>query len=186
MKRWLVVFVLLLFLPGCSDTDAELNRAMAFRDRLLKVAGCSFDAVITADYGDKIYTFSMKCAANSEGKLDFTVTDPATISGITGVVSGEGGKLTFDDKALAFEILADGQITPVSAPWHLVNALRGGYLSACGKDGDYLRISVDDSYAENALHLDIWLDENDTPLRGEILWQGRRILSLDVRNFKFM
>jgi hypothetical protein len=49
-----------------------------------------------------------------------------------------------------------------------------------------IRVAIDDSYGEDALHLDIWLDENDLPKRGEILWKGRRILSLDIENFVFL
>lgn len=186
MRRWLALFILLIFLPGCTDSDTELSQALDLRSRLTQKNGCLFDVVITADYGDTVYTFSMECEAEKSGDLKFTVTDPKTISGICGSVSGDGGKLVFDDTALAFDVLADGQITPVSAPWHMINALRGGYISSCGKDGEYLRISVDDSYREEALHMDIWLDKSDFPLRGEILWQGRRILSMDVRNFRFV
>jgi hypothetical protein len=45
---------------------------------------------------------------------------------------------------------------------------------------------TDGSYQDDALHLDIWLDENDSPQRGEILWQGRGILSVSVTNFVFV
>lgn len=177
---------MLMLLTGCAGGNGELDRALAFRDKLLNSSGCSFDAVITADYGDKVYTFSLNCKTDASGDLSFSVTDPESIADITGIVNGEEGKLTFDDKALAFEVLADGYITPVSAPWHLIHTLQSGYISSCGKDGDYLRLAVDDSYEEDALHMDIWLDEDDMPIRGEILWQGKRVLSLDVRNFAFV
>lgn len=179
-----VIFVIIL-LTGCKSTDSELSRAMALRQRLLG-SSCTFDAVITADYGDKVYTFNMNCQADSQGDLTFTVTDPQTISGITGTVTQQGGHLTFDGKALAFQMLADGQVTPVSAPWILIRTLRGGYLSACGADGDNLRIAIDDSYEENALHLDIWINSQDVPIRGDILWQGQRVVSLEVRNFAYV
>jgi hypothetical protein len=50
-------------------------------------------------------------------------------------------------------------------------------------DGEQLRISIDDSYEENALHLDYWLGEGDLPVRCEIVYDDRRILSLEVSNF---
>ena len=186
MKRVLaaVIFVTVL-LTGCMNTDAELDRAIALRQRLLS-SGFTFDAVITADYGDSIYTFSMFCQVDTRGDLTFTVTDPQTISGITGTISQKGGHLTFDGKALGFEMLADGQVTPVSAPWVLIRTLRGGYLSACGKDEDNLRIAIDDSYEDNALHLDIWINSQNVPIRGDILWQGQRVVSLEVRNFSYV
>ncbi len=186
MKRMLAVVLIVGLLAGCSAGKSEIDRAMALRQKLLEGSGCSFDAVITADYGDKIYTFRMDCQGDKEGNLAFTVTEPDTISGITGNISHEKGALTFDDKVLAFELLSEGQVTPVSAPWLIINTLRSGYLSACGTDGENLRIAIDDSYEEDALHLDIWLDSADLPIRAEILWQGRRIVSADIRNFTIL
>ena len=83
-------------------------------------------------------------------------------------------------------MLADGQVSPVSGPWILMKTLRSGYLTSCGMEAGCIRVAIDDSYADDALHLDIWLDEKDLPKRGEILWKGRRILSLDIENFVFL
>ena len=185
MKQIVAVLLVCLLLVGCSGENGDMDRAMALRSNLL-AGSVQFDVDITADYGDKTYTFSAQCAADSKGNLTFTVVKPETISGISGSVSASGGKLTFDGKALSFPLLADDQITPVCGPWVFVKTLRSGYLTSCGKEGDLLRLAIDDSYADDALHLDIWLDEADLPVRGEILWQGRRILSLEVKNFSFV
>ena len=162
-----------------------MQRAMTLRSVLLSKT-VAFDTVITADYGDKTYTFGTSCQADTQGTLTFTVTAPETIAGITGTISKNGGKLTFDGQALAFPMLADGQVTPVSGPWILMNTLRSGYLTSCANEGEGLRLSIDDSYQDDALHLDIWLDADDNPVRGEILWQGRRIVSMEVKNFQFV
>lgn len=186
MKRVFAVLLSILVLSGCKNAENELSRAMALREQILSSNGCTFDAVVTADYGDQIYTFSMACQADNQGDLTFTVTDPESISGISGTVTQKGGHLTFDGKALSFEMLADGQVTPVTAPWLLIRTLRSGYLSACGKDEDNLKLAIDDSYEDNALHLDIWIDPQDTPIRAEILWQGQRVVSIEVRNFSYV
>ena len=186
MKRLVSMLALVILLAGCGEMNEELDRAMALRARLLASSGCSFDAVITADYGDKIHEFAVSCTSDGEGNVIFAVKEPDTIAGITGKLSGEGGKLTFDDTALAFPLLADGQVTPVSAPWLMIKTLRGGYVKACGMDGDQPRLSIDDSYEEDALHLDIWLGEGDIPERCEIVYDDRRILTLQVSNFNFV
>ncbi len=185
MKRMLACLCLLLLLCGCSEENADVSRGMVLRTKLL-AQGVQFDTEITADYGDKTYTFSAQCSADANGNLTFTVTKPDAISGICGTVSAAGGKLTFDGKALAFPLLADGQITPVSAPYVLLKTLRSGYLTSGTAEGELYRLAIDDSYADDALHLDIWLDDQNIPVRGEILWQGRRILSLTVKNFCFV
>ena len=146
----------------------------------------SFDASITADYGDKVHTFAMQCYGDTLGNMKFTVTAPESIAGITGTVAKGSGKLTFDDQVLAFDILADGLISPVSGPWVLLQTLRSGYLTSCSNEGELLRVAIDDSYEENALHLEVWLSSEDIPQRCEIYWQGRRLLSMDVKNFTFL
>ena len=42
---------------------------------------------------------------------------------------------------------------------------------------------MDDSYRDDALHLDIWINEENMPVKAEILYSGRKILSLEVASF---
>lgn len=186
MKRILSLLFLAVLLTGCGRNGEELDRAMGLRAKLLAAQSVRFDAVITADYGDKLYTFALGCTADSQGDLQFTVLEPETIAGITGTLSKNSGKLTFAGEALAFDMMAEGLVSPVSGPWVLMKTLRGGYLTSCGMEDGLLRVTIDDSYADDALHLEVWLSGEDVPVRGEIYWQGRRILSLEVKNFEIM
>lgn len=181
MKRVVLLLLTALLLCGCSGGNEVLEQAMELRSQWI-AKSISFDAGITADYGDVSYTFSMACQVDTEGNMTFRVTSPETLAGITGTVSASGGKLTFDETALAFDLMADGQLTPVSAPWVLAKTLRSGYLSSCGKENGDLRLSIDDSYEEDSLHLEIWLQDS-LPKYGEIYWQGRRLLTVEVSNF---
>jgi hypothetical protein len=185
LKRIIPILLILVLLAGCAGARDTMDRAMALRSALL-AKGAEFDAAVTADYGDKTYSFGMHCRMEAQGKVTFSVTAPQTIAGITGTVSASGGKLTFDGNALAFTLLADGQVSPVSGPWLLMKTLRSGYLTSCGVEDGCLRIAIDDSYEDDALHLDVWLDESDCPKRGEILWKGRRILTVEIENFVFL
>lgn len=182
--KWAVVVCLVLLLTGCSLQNSELDRGMALRSKLLSAESVSFDAEITADYGDKVHNFSMECKTDNLGNLTFSVTAPETISGITGTVTQDGGKLTFDETAVHFDLLAEELLSPVSAPWVMMKTLRSGYLRSAGMEEERLRLTIDDSYEDDALQLDIWLDGNDMPLLAEILQDGRKILSLRVSNFQ--
>ena len=185
MKRFVAAVLFVFFLTGCKDSNASLERGLALRERMQQ-AGCSFTAKVTADYGDKLYCFTMQCTSDTAGTVTFRVTEPESISGISGSISGTGGCLTFDETVLAFDLLADGELSPVSAPWLLVKTLRGGYLRACTKKAENLCLVVDDSYEEDALQLDILLNSDDLPQQAEILWQGRRVLSITVEDFVFV
>ena len=183
MKLGALALSVLILFTGCSSGNRELERGLSLRSAILSAEECTFDARITADYGDRLHIFSVSCAGDRDGTLKFTVTEPESISGITGELSEEGGKLTFDGAALQFDTMAEGLVSPVSAPWIFFNTLRGGYLTAAGKEEDLLRLTIHDSYEEDALQLDIWLDEENAPVRAEILHENRRILTLDVGNF---
>ena len=175
-----------ILLSGCSAEENGLDTAMELRAQLLKAETVSFRVDISADHGDTLDLFSMECSTDREGSVSFTVTAPDTISGITGKITGERGALTFDDTALYFPLVAEGRLSPVCAPWILMKTLRSGYLRAAGMEGNMLRLTIDDSYEDNALQLDIWLDEGHLPKRAEVLCEGRMILSLDVRNFEIL
>lgn len=184
MKRLFAgVLTLFLVLSGCTGSASEIDRALALRSRLVSANCCRFDTEVTADFGDQLYTFAMSCEADSTGKVNFSVTEPESIAGITGTISQVGGQLTFDGAALAFELLANDRFSPVSAPWVLIHTLMSGYITSCAGSDKGLLLYIDDSYEDDALNLTVWLDQNDQPTAAEISWQGRRILSMTVSNF---
>ena len=156
---------------------------MSLRQKLLSARVCRFDCVVTADFGEHLYSFKLNCAFDSNGSMTFSVQEPEYIQGISGTVDAAGGKLTFDDRALAFSLIADGYISPVSAPWVFMKALRSGYIHSCGSDGDGYRVSIDDSYEEHPLQLEICTDGDYIPIRAEFLWKGKKVLSLTVSNY---
>ena len=184
MKKLAALMLICLMLTGCSETRDMLDKAMTLRVDLLACESYSFDATITADYGDEVNTFGMHCVGDNDGNLEFTVTEPESIGGITGIISGGEGKLTFDDQAVAFPLLADGQVTPVSGPWIMMKTLMGGYLTACNEEEGLLHLMINDSYADDALELEIWLDEDSYPVQVEIGYEGRRIVTMEIENFQ--
>ncbi len=186
MKTAGIVLLLCILLGGCSGEDTELERGMALRTRLLQASEVTFSVDIAADYGDRLDLFSMDCTSTPEGKISFAVTAPETVEGITGTMDQGNGALTFGDTALQFDLLTDEQLSPVSAPWVLLKTLRAGYLNCAGMEGDLLRLTIDDSYEEDALQLDIWLNGNDLPQRAEVLYDGRNILSMEIKDFQIL
>ena len=183
MKKLAALMITLVLLTGCTGKRAELDRAMTLRADLLGSEGCSFTAHLTADYGDAVQEFTLYCEGRNNGDLGFRVEKPETIAGITGRFRGNEGALTFDDEVLAFPLLADGQIIPASGPWVFLKTLLGGYLTACTQEEDLLHLTINDSYEEDALQLEIWLNESNVPVHSEIIYDSRRILTMEIENF---
>lgn len=157
---------------------------MGLRQRVLQAARVQFEAEITADYGDTLSVFTLDCQGSSTGDVTFRVLAPESIEGITGTVKAGKGALPFDGTALSFPLLADGQLSPVSAPWLFLRVLRGGNLLSQGAEGELTRVTFRDGFREEDLLADVWLNENDDPVRAEFLHKGHRILSIALRSFR--
>ena len=185
---FIIGFILMMniILSGCTQKDDTLDRTMELRNRMLTANGCTFTAEITADFGEELYSFTMNCSCDHNGNMAFEVMEPDAISGITGQFGDTYSDLTFDGYVLAFPRLADGRVTPVSAPWIFVQSLRSGYICGYLQNEDETAVMINDTYEDEALELTIWLDMKNIPEFAEIVWQGRRVLSLRINDFAFM
>ena len=186
MRRVAALVLLVLLLCGCGSENDGLDCAMVLRQKLLSAENCSFLATITADYGDSIYTFGMQCQMNSSGDITFQVTEPETISEITGMISEFGGGLTFDDHLLGFEPMADGTATPVIAPWLMLRSLRGGYIKSCIETEQGYTLILDDTYQSVNLRTEVHLNQQSHPVFAELYYDEKRILTISVSNFEML
>ena len=187
LRIWVLLQALLLLLWGCtSQEESRMDDALAFRSALVGAGGCSFLGEITADYGDEAYTFTAACTTDDTGALSFSLTVPETIAGISGTVQSRGGKLTFDSTALAFGLLADGKVSPATAPYVVAESWRTGYITSVGQEENGLRLTVDTSLEENPLTVDTWLDrEKGIPIFAEVCYNGQRILTISISEFQY-
>lgn len=179
MKRTMIMLLTVLCIAGCSDVKADMEKGLALRSAILQAECCDYTVKVTADYGENLYTFVLACTADADGNIAFTVNAPETIAGITGNITADGGNLTFDDTVLYIPMLTDDQIAPVTAPWILLRTLRSGYITSCAEG----RITIDDSYADDALTLDITLGRDNLPTCAEVYWKNRRFLTIEVISF---
>lgn len=180
MKRFFPL--LLVFLLGCSGGDPEMEEALALRSRCLAAAAITFEADVRADYITGIEEFSLSCSLDGEGTMAFRVLAPEDIADICGTVSGAEGTVEFDDTVLAFPLMADGRLSPLSGPWVLLKAIRSGAIVSAGQEDGLLHLTIDDSYDDNALTVDVWLEDGQVQ-EAEIAWEGRRCLTMTVDDF---
>lgn len=173
---------MLVFLMGCGGPDPAMDAALALRTRCLGAEKVCFRTDIRADYITEYEDFSLECEIGQDGTAAFRVLDPEDIADIRGSVRGTEGTVEFDETVLAFPLLAQGRLSPVSGPWVLLKAIRSGCIIAAGQEGELLHVTIDDSYADNALTVDLWL-EDGTPTQAEIAWEGRRCLMMTFDDF---
>ena len=177
-----VLPLLLVFLMGCAGPDPAMEAAMDLRSRCLSDSTVTFSAEIRADYITQSEEVALECAAAPHGTLSFRVLEPEDIADIRGTVRGSEGTVEFDDTILAFPLMADGRLSPLSGPWVVMKAIRSGCILAAGREGELVHVTIDDSYEDNALTVDIWLEDGALE-EAEIAWEGRRVLSMTFDDF---
>lgn len=186
MRKLTACIAILILLCGCSGKDTDFSSALMLREAMLRGEKCKFQCTINADYESYCYTFLLDCVADKNGRVEFSVLEPEPISGISGYISAEKGAITFDDQVLAFPLLIDGAITPVSAPWIFITALRSGYIYSAGSKGDRSLVSIEDEFFDQHLRVEIEIAKNNLPERAVIYWQGNAFLSLKITHFHIL
>lgn len=190
MRRCLIAIFLvtILLLSACAKDGQKdaLQPAMDFRAKLLNAGGACFTAEVTADYGEEVYTFTLDCRYLTDGKTEITVTAPDTLSGIRAQIENDTGRLTFFDTELTFGTLADGNITPLSAPAVLGRVWQSAYIAASGKEDQTLRVSYEDGYGEDQLLADTWFSQKGIPIYSELCYNETCVLKLTISDFGFL
>ncbi len=158
-----------------------MQPALDFRAALLNASECSFSAKVTADYGDRIYEFSMDSRCSGDA-TQITVTQPDSISGITAQVANDTGAITFDGMSLDFGLLADGNLVPLAAPAVAVDCWETGYIASAGEEDGNYRVHYERGYEDEQILVDTWFSK-DVPIYVEISDQERCVLQLELLDF---
>lgn len=148
----------------------------------MEAGGCSFTADVTADYGDRVYSFTLS-SRTQDGQTRLEVLEPESIAGIAATVSEDGTELTFDGAELAFGQLANGFVSPVTVPWLLAQCWSGEYIAWAGADGDLERVTYLRGYNDEELTVDTWFSGN-TPTYAEVSYDGTRCLTVEILDFR--
>lgn len=190
MRKCLVcVLMTTLLLTGCGKaggSEAE-ELALTIRGEYLAMDNCAARAVVTADYGQRVYRYEMAVSVTGEETL-LTLSAPETVAGLSARMTGGENLLEFDGVSVETGPLDDSGLTPVSAVPALLEAAKSGYITACAleEDGSVLRVDCGDpagspgTGAETAL----WFDAATHALmRGEISSDGFRVILCEFSDF---
>lgn len=187
LKLAAVLMILLCLLSACSSKETDhLQAPMDFRASLLQAGACTFQAEITADYGENVYEFTVDCECRTDGTASVTVIEPQSIAGITAKISENGDELIYDGMAVAFDPLAGGNAAPVCTPSLVVDAWANAFIHAAGQEGEWLRVTYERGYDEEQLDVDCWFDEKNIPICTEICYNDETVLKMEVSNFSFV
>lgn len=160
-----------------------MQQALDFRTELIQNGGCAFEAEMTVYYGEEIYEFAVNCVYDAESGTKLELTKPETLTGIGAEISSDGVQMIYEDTVVGFPTLAEGRLSPMHLPHLLANAWYGEYISACGHENGFLRVTYLCGYGEEALTLDTWFDAEGIPVHGEAAYDGQTLLTADLDDF---
>ena len=170
-------------LCACAE-KTEQNAAQQALDLRQKLLGgiCSFQAELTADYGEYVSEFSVSCVHSAKDGTEMTISAPQTLAGLRAQADKTGAKLVFEDTEAAFGTLTKLKLSPMAAPQLLAQAWESGYISLTGTEDGALHVTYLLGYDEDELTIDTWL-KNGMPAYAEIACGGQTVLQAVLTDF---
>lgn len=187
------LMISLCLLTGCGGTDGGEKRAedlaLAIRTELLEMTACHTTAAITADYGQRVYEYTLDVDYDAVEGATLTVVEPAMIAGVTARITKEGATLEYDGASLETGALTGSGLTPLEALPALLEYARSGYMTGwCfeTREGlDTLRMTCGgETGDEDGAEAVMWFDvATHAPVAAELYSGGRLVVSCAFSGF---
>lgn len=194
MRRLLAcVLMMTLLLTACGPRgETPEDAAFQIQRRYREMAGCSATVDLTAEYGDRVYDFTVDAVCRKDGETVLTVTAPELIAGITARLAEGETVLEYDGAALSLGELDGAGLTPVSAVTELLRQAASGYMAECSwADEEQTRLQAlcrDPEAEENTGSEFLLVFDRDTQalLSAELSRDGVRVLTAQFSEFTFL
>ncbi len=195
MRKRLCALMMTLILPlaACGGTGAG-NEAEELlqqaRSRYLEMTACQGHIDMTADYGQRVYTYGVDFTWAKEGETVLTLTAPENVAGTTARIAKGETALEYDGVMLETGALDTTGLSPIDALPAILTTLREGFLAECvledGEEGRQLHLISRDPNAQpgEGAETELWLaPESFSLLRAELRSGGFTVLQCDCSGF---
>lgn len=187
------MIALCLLLPGCGpagEGGGAEQLALDIRGEYLAMEGCSAQLEVVADYGQRVYEYTVDLTYNADGETVLTVTAPENIAGVTARIQAGETALEYDGARIETGPLNEAGLSPVDAVPALMSYLQQGYIAECGMEsgetGELLRLVCrePEGTAGEGLECSLWLDPSTHALvRGELSQDGFAVIKCEFTQF---
>ena len=186
----MILLLLAALLCGCTGADDENDLALQLRSDFLAMDGCSGTMEVTADYGQRVYQYTVEFSSNKEDGMTLIITAPEEVAGIAATVAKGQTFLVFDGVQLETGPLNEDGLSPLDALPAFITAMGTGYIAETGSEllgeSDTLRICCrePEQTAGQGLETVLWFDKaQKTLLRGELRSDGATVVRCEFSAF---
>ena len=189
------MMILCLLLASCGQdgqgggSKAE-QLALEIRTEYIVMTACTASMDVTADYGERVYQYTMDLTYTKEGDTLLTVTAPESVAGVSARLTAGQTALVYEGVRLETGPLSADGMSPVDAVPALLSAAREGFLAECvleDRDGvQVLQTVCRDPEASPGVGLEyrLWYDAaTHALLRGEVARDGYTVIQCVFTSF---
>ncbi len=184
------MILLLALLCACGGGNADNELVLSLREDVQNMDAWSGEMELTADYGQRVYDYSVSFTGSQEEGTTLTITAPEEAAGITAVAKEGQTWLDYDGVRLETGPLDPQGLSPMDALPALLTELETGTVAEVGTetDGDLslLRLTLRDPEVTPGTGREtvFWFDKaQKTLLRAELRNDGATVVSCVFSSF---
>lgn len=195
MRKRLCALMMTLVLPlsacgGKAGGNEAEKTLVEVRGKYLEMTACSGHADLTADYGQRVYTYGIDFSWQREGETLLTLTAPENVAGTTAHIAAGETALEYDGVMLETGPLNGAGLSPVDAIPALLTYAREGFAAECvleeTEEAKKLHVTCRDPERSpgEGTEADLWFDtETGNLLRGEISEGETTVIQCEISGF---
>ena len=184
------MILLLALLCACGGGNADNELVLSLREDVQNIDAWSGEMELTADYGQRVYAYSVSFTGDREEGTTLTITAPEEAAGITAVAKEGQTWLDYDGVRLETGPLDPQGLSPMDALPALLTELETGTVAEVGTetDGDLslLRLTLRDPEVTPGTGREtvFWFDKAQKMLlRAELRNDGATVVSCVFSSF---
>lgn len=194
MKTWRRSLLLLtatsaLLLTGCTGGGSSAKHKLEAAQSVYRtMSGCTAQAEITADYGQRVYGYTVDLTVKG-GSGVMTVKQPENLAGTVLTWSDGETKLAFDGTELDTGALSDSGLSPADAMPTILTACQGGEIVDCCMEeqaGGQVLHGTLDLDGDQGGQIQCWFQPDSYGLlRAELSQDGVTVVTMQFSDFSF-
>lgn len=193
MRKKLCALMMTLVLPltACGGAGDEAEESLQkVRGMYLEMTACTGHVEITADYGQRVYSYGIDFSWEREGETRLVLTSPHNVAGTTAHIAAGETALEYDGVMMETGALDSAGLTPMDALPALLAYAQEGYMAECVMENwenvPWLHVTCRDPAQDpgQGVEAQLWfLPKEGTMTRGEISENGRTVILCDFTDF---